>query len=55
MGYLQNADLLTDLWGNSVQYRYPGAPNNTGFDLWSFGADGRPGGVGEEADVTVTC
>lgn len=32
-----------DPWGNPYQYRYPGQDNPTGFDLYSFGADGREG------------
>lgn len=30
-----------DPWGNEYQYRYPGQRNPQGFDLWSFGPDGR--------------
>ncbi|MCC6239299.1 MAG: type II secretion system major pseudopilin GspG [Phycisphaerales bacterium] len=30
-----------DPWGNEYQYRYPGQRNAQGFDLWSFGPDGR--------------
>ena len=33
----------TDPWGNPYVYRYPGANNPNGFDLFSMGADGREG------------
>jgi general secretion pathway protein G len=32
-----------DPWGNPYQYRYPGQDNPGGFDIYSFGADGREG------------
>lgn len=40
--YLERAP--RDPWGNEYQYRYPGQRNPQGFDLWSFGPDGRDGG-----------
>jgi general secretion pathway protein G len=39
-----------DPWGNSYQYIYPGKHNND-YDLYSFGADGREGGEGADADI----
>ena len=48
--YLDNADALSDPWGNPYQYRYPGEHRD--FDLWSMGADGQPGGDGDAADIT---
>ena len=48
--YLRRAVPL-DPWGKPYQYRYPGEANPTGFDLLSFGADGRAGGDGENADI----
>ncbi|HEX7009352.1 MAG TPA: type II secretion system major pseudopilin GspG [Phycisphaeraceae bacterium] len=41
---------LIDPWGNPWGYRYPG--DQSVYDLFSFGADGQPGGDGENADVT---
>lgn len=32
-----------DPWGNPYQYRYPGQDNPNGFDVYSFGPDGREG------------
>ncbi|MBI2217627.1 MAG: type II secretion system major pseudopilin GspG [Candidatus Rokubacteria bacterium] len=40
-----------DPWGNAYKYRCcPG--QNGDYDLWSEGADGTPGGEGENADIT---
>lgn len=40
-----------DPWKNDYQYLYPGTKNPSSFDLWSFGADGAPGGEGYNADI----
>ncbi len=34
----------TDQWNRPYSYTYPGANNPSGFDLYSFGPDGREGG-----------
>lgn len=47
--YLKNPDALTDPWGRPYQYRAPG--DHGDYDLWSLGADGKPGGEGENRDV----
>ena len=47
--YLAKA-LPKDPWGNDYQYRSPGEHGE--YDLLSFGRDGRPGGEGEDADLT---
>ncbi len=42
-----------DPWGNPYEYRFPGQLNPDGYDLVSYGEDGRPGGVDEFAeDIT---
>lgn len=41
-----------DPWGRPYIYAAPGRENTEGFDLYSLGRDGRPGGEGEDADVT---
>lgn len=46
-GYLKK--LPKDGWGNEYQYISPGAHGH--FDLYSFGADGREGGEGVDADI----
>lgn len=35
--------LPKDPWGNAYIYRYPGQQNANGYDLYSFGPDGREG------------
>ena len=48
--YLKKA-VPRDPWGNPYKYRCcPGQHGD--YDLWSEGADGAPGGEGENADVT---
>lgn len=49
--YLEK-DVPKDPWGNEYVYQYPGEHNQTGYDLLSYGRDGRPGGSGADADVT---
>lgn len=46
-GYVQS--LPKDPWGNDYQYLNPGV--RAEFDLFSLGADGRPGGEGAAADI----
>lgn len=41
-----------DPWGRPFVYVSPGVRNPTSFDLYSLGKDGKPGGTGEDADVT---
>lgn len=48
--YLRKAVPL-DPWGRAYIYISPGDVNPTGFDLFSYGADGQLGGDGENADV----
>jgi general secretion pathway protein G len=39
-----------DPWGNHYLYRIPGG-NGFNFELISYGADGRPGGAGNDEDI----
>jgi general secretion pathway protein G len=48
--YLKKAVPL-DSWGRPYLYRSPGDENPAGYDLLSYGRDGRLGGTGEDADV----
>jgi general secretion pathway protein G len=50
-GYLRERRIPPDPWGNPYQYEAPGQHNDHTFDLWSFGADGTPGGEGVDADI----
>ena len=45
-------DVPLDPWGFAYAYRAPGDVNPTSYDLLSYGADGREGGEGEDADLT---
>jgi len=44
-------DVPMDPWGRPYIYRVPGVRNPAGFDLETFGRDGKSGGEGEDADV----
>lgn len=46
-GYIER--LPRDPWGNPYQYLYPGVRGE--IDVFSFGADGTPGGEGADADI----
>ena len=45
-------EIPLDPWDNPYVYRSPGIASGMGFDLLSYGADGREGGEGENADIT---
>lgn len=49
--YLKKAVPL-DPWQHAYIYRSPGTESRTGYDLLSLGADGAPGGSGDDADLT---
>jgi general secretion pathway protein G len=46
-GYVRR--LPSDPWGNPYLYLNPGSHGD--FDLYTLGADGQPGGEGENADI----
>jgi general secretion pathway protein G len=50
-GYLREKRIPIDPWGNAYQYEAPGQHNDHSFDLWSWGADGTPGGADADADI----
>lgn len=47
--YLKKA-VPMDPWGKAYQYKSPGEHGE--YDLLSLGKDGKPGGTGEDADIT---
>lgn len=47
--YLRETTLPADPWGNPFAYKAPGQKGP--FQIVSFGADGRPGGDGDAADI----
>ncbi len=48
--YLKKRKLPKDPWGNDYVYRFPGEHGD--FDIVSYGADGQPGGEGDNRDIT---
>jgi general secretion pathway protein G len=48
-GYLEQRKIPLDPWGNSYVYISPGL--NGDYDLMSYGADGKEGGEGNNADI----
>lgn len=46
-GYLMR--IPRDPWNNPYHYRYPGQHGD--FDVWTYGADGKEGGEGTNADI----
>ncbi len=40
-----------DPWGRPYMYRSPGTANTWGYDLLTYGRDGKEGGTGEDADI----
>ncbi|HHX81599.1 MAG TPA: type II secretion system protein GspG, partial [Pseudomonadaceae bacterium] len=48
--YLRKNEVPADPWGQAYIYRFPGERGE--YDIISLGADGTPGGEGENADVT---
>ena len=48
--YLKKA-VPADPWGRAYVYRTPGRSGE--FDLVSYGRDGKPGGIGEDADIGI--
>jgi general secretion pathway protein G len=49
--YLRKA-VPNDPWGNAYNYLCPGNNSPQGYDLLSYGADGKEGGEGDDADIT---
>ena len=48
-GYLEQRKIPADPWGNPYIYISPGVYGD--FDLISYGADGKEGGEGKDADI----
>jgi len=48
-GYLEKGKVPTDPWGNEYVYLCPGLHYD--LDLTSYGADGQPGGEGNDQDI----
>jgi len=48
--YLKKKRIPKDPWGRDFIYKCPGEHGE--YDLYSLGADGKPGGEGENVDIT---
>lgn len=48
-GYLEKSRIAKDPWGNDYVYKSPG--DHDDYDIISYGADGEPGGDGDDADI----
>lgn len=48
--YLKKA-VPADPWGRPYIYKSPGEKDRNGFDIETFGRDGKPGGTDEDADL----
>ena len=49
--YVNDERGIVDPWGRPFEYRSPSRRAGRAFDISSFGADGKPGGSGEDADI----
>lgn len=45
-----DSQIPLDPWGNEYQYKVPGT-NNLPYEIYSYGADGKAGGEGINADI----
>ena len=46
-----DGELKKDPWGNDYVYLAPGTVHPDGYDILSYGGDGKPGGDGDDADI----
>ena len=49
--YLKGGKIPRDPWGNPYAYMSPGDGGKP-YDILSYGADGQPGGSGDDADIS---
>ncbi len=45
-------EIPLDPWGRPYVYVAPGVANPNAYDIYTLGKDGKPGGDGEDADIT---
>ncbi|WP_174291429.1 type II secretion system major pseudopilin GspG [Sphingomonas bacterium] len=48
-GYLKGGKVPSDAWNHPYLYASPGTHGDV--DVWSYGADGKEGGTGTDADI----
>ena len=51
-GYMASRNLPSDPWGHDYVYLTPGSDGNP-YEIVSYGADGEPGGTGEDTDLST--
>ncbi len=51
-GYLQSRELPLDAWGSPFVFLLPGREGQK-YEIISYGGDGEPGGVSEDADIVI--
>jgi type II secretion system protein G len=51
-GYVPPEENFVDPWGNKLIYKSPGCRSEKDFEIISYGADGKPGGEGFNADIS---
>ena len=49
--YLNDSNGIRDPWSRRFEYRSPSQRAGHSFDIVSLGADGKPGGEGQDADI----
>jgi general secretion pathway protein G len=49
--YLKKIKVPNDEWGNTFIYTVPSTRPGVPYELMSLGADGKPGGTGDDADL----
>lgn len=49
--YLSRSSVPQDGWGRELRYRVPASQGGFDFEVYSFGADDKEGGEGENADL----
>ena len=50
----RDEDLPVDPWGNEYVLRPGGGGGDRGYDIISYGADGREGGTGNDQDIKLS-
>jgi len=50
--YLGGETIPADPWGNAYVYRLRGKDGGPPYEIISFGADGKEGGTGKDADIS---
>ena len=52
LAYIQQSEVPKDPWGNEFLYEKP-RPGESLPNIYTYGADGAPGGEGQDGDITL--